>query len=197
MLPARVLTFALLLAGVSHEAPAQWVASADVTAARFWGGSVEVGGDRSFRPYRPTIVGLGLERQLFGLNLGVRGYYASASLALEGSNGFAAVKNALDLHGVALELSRGIATLGQAVNVVIYGGPLIEVWDLADQSSRTQAGFSASIGLGVALGGRFSGAIKAGAAVTASPFSTSDLEAGFEPRALWRREVSGRLRYGL
>jgi hypothetical protein len=197
MLPARVLTFALLLAGVSHEAPAQWVASADVTAARFWGGSGEVDGDRSFRPYRPTIVGLGLERQLFGISLGVRGYYASASLALEGNDGFAAVKNALDLHGVALELSRGIATLGQAVNVVIYGGPLIEAWDLADQSSRTQTGFSASIGLGVALGGRFSGAIKAGAAVTASPFSTSDLEAGFEPHTLWRREVSGRLRYGL
>ena len=166
----RALTLTLLLAAVSHEAAAQWAASADVTAARFWGGSRELEGDRSFRPYRPTIVGLGLERQVFGIYVGVRGYYASTSLALEGADAVAAVKGALDLHGIAVELSHGIATLGEAVRVVVYGGPVIEVWDLADQSSRTQAGFTGSIGLQVALGGRVSGVIRAGAAVTASPF---------------------------
>ena len=197
VLIVRALTLTLPLAAVSREAAAQWAASADVTAARFWGGSRELKGDRSFRPYRPTIVGIGLERQVLGVSVGVRGYYASASLALEGTDAVAAVKDALDLHGLAVELSHSIATLGEAARVVVYGGPVIDVWDLADQSSRTQAGFTGSIGLQVALGGRFSGVIKAGVAVTASPFSTSDLDAGFEPRALWRREVSGRLRYGL
>ena len=88
----RALTHALLLAVVSHEAAAQWTASVDVSAARFWGGSREVDGDRSFRPYRPTIVGLGLERPVRGVNIGVRGYYGSASLGLEGTEGVAAVK---------------------------------------------------------------------------------------------------------
>jgi len=193
----QALTLALLLAAVSHEAAAQWAASVDVSAARFWGGSREVDGDRSFRPYRPTIVGLGLERQGHGITVAVRGYYASASLGLEGTDGVAAVKNALDLHGVSMELSRAVTTLGESAPLVIYGGPVIEVWDLADQSSRTRVGLTGSIGLQVALGERFSGVIKAGAAVTASPFSANDLDQGFEPRALWRRELSGRLRYRL
>ena len=197
VLSARALWLTLLLAAVSHEAAAQWAANADLTAARFWGGSRELEGDRSFRPYRPTIIGLGLERQVLGISVGVRAYYSRASLALEGTDAVAAVKDALDLHGVALELSQGFATLGEAAHAVVYGGPVIEVWDLAGQSSRTQAGFTGSIGLRIALGKRLSGVIKAGAAVTPSPFSTSDLDPGFEPRALWRREVSGRLRYRL
>ena len=197
MFRPRALILALLVAGVSHKAPAQWAVSADVTAARFWGGSQEVEGDRAFRPYRPTIVGLGIERQMLGMSVGVRGYYASASLGLEGSEAVVAIHNVLDLHGLSLELSRGITALGEAVNLVIYAGPLIEVWDLADESSSTHAGLSASVGLQVALGGQFSGVLKAGAAVTASSFSTTELEVGFESRALWRREVSGRLRYEL
>lgn len=197
MFRPRALILALLVAGVSHEAPAQWVVSADVTAARFWGGSQEVQGDRAFRPYRPTIVGLGIERQVLGMNVGLRGYYASASLALEGSEAVAAVQNALDLRGLCMEVSGSVARLGEAVSVVIYAGPVIEVWDLADESSSTHAGLSSSVGLQVALGGRFSGVLKAGTAVTASPFSTTELEDGFERRALWRREVSGRLRYEL
>ncbi len=191
------LTLTMLLTAASHEAAAQWVLSADVTAARFWGGSHEVDGDRSFLPYRPTILGIGLERPLLGIQITVRGYYASASLVLEGREAFAGVKNALDLHGLAVELSHPIASLGESVRVMIYGGPVIEVWNLADQSSNTRAGAGGSIGLQVALTRRLSAAIKTGVAVTSSPFAMSDLAAGFEPRALWRREVSGRLRFGL
>jgi hypothetical protein len=156
-----------------------------------------VDGDRSFHPYRPTIIGIGLERRVLGFGVGVRGYYAGASLALEGGDAVAAVKGALDLHGIAVELSRRVGSLGKDVGILVYGGPIIEVWDLADQSSNTQAGFTGAIGLQVGLVGRFSGLIKAGAAVTPSPFSTDDLDVGFEPRALWRREVSGGLRFGL
>jgi hypothetical protein len=193
----RALALTLLLAAASQEAAAQWAVSADITAARFSGGSRELDGDRSFRPYRPTIVGVGLEREMLGGSVGIRGYYASASLALEGADGVAAVKDALDLHGLAVELSHRIATLGEGRRLVAYGGPIIEVWDLANQSSRTRAGFAGSIGLQIALGRRFSGVIQAGAAVTGSPFSTSDLDVGFEPSPLWRRAVIGRLRCGL
>ncbi len=187
----------LLLAAASPEAAAQWAVSADVTSARFWGGSVEADGNRAFRPYRPTILGLGLERAGKTMGGDLRGYHASASLALEGPDAVVAVNAALSLYGVAAELSARIASLGNGGRVIIYGGPLVEVWRLAGESSNTVAGFTASIAVQVPLGGRFSGLIKAGAAVTASPFSTSDLDAGFNPAALWRREVSGRLRYGL
>src|SRR5262249_45632339 len=155
--PALALT--LLLAAVSHEAAAQWAISTDVTAARFWGGSRELDGDRSFRPYRPTIIGLGLERRVLGVDVGVRGYYARVSLALEGDDGFAGVTDALDLHGVALEVSHGVLRLGEAAQAVVFGGPVIEVWDLADQSTSTHVGFSGSIGVQVALSGRLSGVV--------------------------------------
>jgi hypothetical protein len=80
---------------------------------------------------------------------------------------------------------------------VLSGGPVVEVWSLAGESSNTRAGFAGSVGIQIAMGGRFSGVIKAGAAVTASPFSTSSLDAGFRPSALWRRELGGSLRLRL
>lgn len=81
--------------------------------------------------------------------------------------------------------------------MIAYGGPVIEAWSLAGESSNVRTGFAASIGMQIALGGRWSGQIRAGAAVTASPFSKHDLDAGFSPVALWRREVGGGLRYRL
>jgi hypothetical protein len=196
-LALRAFILPLLVAAVPRGAAAQWGASVAIGAARFWGGSREVNGNRSFRPYRPTIFGIGLDRELLGFNLCVQAYYANASLALEGADGFAGITDGLDLHGVALEASRTIGRLGQAVTPMVSGGPVIELWDLADQSSSTHVGITGSLGLQIALGRRFTGVITAGVTVTGSPFSPSDLEAGFESRALWRRDVSGRLRYRL
>lgn len=195
------ITFALLIlslfAAASTEAAAQWALTADLTAARFWGGSVETGGARAFHPYRPTLFGVGLERAGATVGLGLRGYYAGASLALEGAEAVIAVKDALEIYGAVAEVSVGLTRLDPRVRLVAYSGPFVEVYCIDGESSRTRAGWNASIGLELAMGGGWSGVLRAGGAVSASPFTPDDLDPGFEPRALWRREVSGRIRFAL
>ncbi|MGH7499797.1 MAG: hypothetical protein ACREL3_13215 [Gemmatimonadales bacterium] len=196
------ITFALfaltLFAASSSEAAAQWAVTAEVAAPRFWGGSYESrGGNRSFHPYRPTLLGAGVERAGRVAGLGLRGYYARASLALEGSDAIIALKHALEVLGAVAEVSVGLKRLDQRVRLVAYSGPFIEVWSLGGQSSHTSAGWNASVGLELSIGGRWSGVFRAGGGVSASPFSLDDLEAGFEPGALWRRELSGRIRFAL
>lgn len=81
VLPA-ILTLTLL-AAASSQAAAQWALTADAGAARFWGGSRESAGNRSFRPYRPTFLGIGVERAANRVGIDLRAYHAHASLALE------------------------------------------------------------------------------------------------------------------
>lgn len=199
MAPPRLASclLALLLTAAPQRAAAQWALSADVTVPRFSGGSSEEPGGRSFRPYRPTIAGLGLERSGRSISVAMHGYYASASLALEGDDAVVAVKNALDLYGVAMEVSGRLATVGTDSHLLLYAGPLVEVWSLAEETSHVRGGFAAAIGLQVAIGRRWWAVIRAGAAVSGSPFAAEDLDTGFVPRTLWRRELSGGLRYRL
>jgi hypothetical protein len=197
--PSRIaLLLVMTLAGVSQEAPAQWVLAAEIGAARFWGASAEIGGGgRSFRPYRPTIVGLGVERQdrLFGWGLRVR--YAEASLALEGADAVSAVKGALDFYEVAPEISVHLKQISSGVRFRLYAGPLVDVWELGTETSHIRAGAQAGIGLHLPLSSRVFAGLRANCAVTPSPFDDSDLLAGYEPRALWRRAVSASLQYRL
>jgi hypothetical protein len=192
------LLLAVSLAGASREAPAQWVLAAEIGAARFWGASAETGGSgRSFRPYRPTIVGLGLEREARQLGWGVRLKYAGASLALEGNDAVSAVKGALNLYEVAPELSVRLKRLSSGLQFRLCAGPLVDIWELGSETSHVRVGAQAGIRLHVPLGGRVSAGVGANLGVTPSPFNDGDLVAGYEPRILWRRGVTGSLRYRL
>ena len=195
----RIALFLVVsLAGASRQAPAQWVLTAEIGAARFWGASAETGGSgRSFRPYRPTLVGLGLERQGRRLGWGVRLLYAGASLALEGEDAVSAVKGALNLYEVAPEVSIGLKQLSSGPQFRLCAGPLVEIWELGTETSHVRVGAHAGIGLQLPLSGRVSAGVGANLAVTPSPFNDGDLVAGYEPRTLWRRGVTASLRYRL
>lgn len=194
---AKPLVALVLLTAAPPGAAAQWVVGADITTAKFWGGSAEVAGDRSFRPYRPTFVGVGVERRGGRIGIGVRGYFASSSLALEGDEAIVVGKSAFDVYGVVAEASVALGRLGESAVVVARAGPVLESWKPDGQPSVFRAGFGGSVGLQVALGERWSGVVGAGAAVTGSPFTREDLDPAFHPRALWRREVRGTLQYRL
>jgi hypothetical protein len=51
--------------------------------------------------------------------------------------------------------------------------------------------------LRVPLGARLAGSLTAGTALIPSPFTTDQLDPGFERRALWRRRLAGGLEYRL
>ncbi len=177
---------------------AQWTVGAEVGSDRFWGGSMETAPERrSFRPYRPTTFGIGLERRDGRLGAGLRLRYASAGLALEGADAVSAVKGVFSVYSVSPELLYRIATLGSENQLMLHGGPLVEVWSVADEDSQTRVGVQGAVSLNVPLGGRIAGSVMAGAAVTPSPFGQNQLDPTFERRALWWRRFAVGLEYRL
>ena len=177
---------------------AQWTLGAEVGSDRFWGGSVENTAEhRSFRPYRPTTFGVGLERRAGRLGAGLRLRYASAGLALEGADGVVAAKGVFILYSAAPEVVYRVISLGSVNHLMLHGGPLFEVWSVADEDSQTRVGIQGAVSLYLPLGGRFAGSVTAGAAVIPSPFGEAQLDPSFERRALWRRRLAVGLDYRL
>jgi hypothetical protein len=188
------ITLALAVAAASPHsaAAAQWALGLEVTAARYWGGAHETSGDRSLRPYRPTLFGVVLTRSLGTTSVAARGYYGSASLALEGGDAVVAVKDALTLYGMALEASHRLATMGHDSSLLAGLAPTIERWDLSGGGAHLRAAVIASLALHVTLGEHWEGVMRGEAGVGWSPFTAADLDPGFAPRALWRRQISAR-----
>lgn len=201
MTPSRargVWLLALLAVAPGFEANAQWSVSAGVRSPRFSGAAADPASDRSLRPYRPTMLEIGVEARGRRFGGSVHLNYASSSLALEGNDAVAAIKDAISVYGLAPEVSLRLSRLGSGAQVRLFAGPLVEVWKLPDVGSHWRVGVAGSVGLEVPLGDRWSGSARAGGAVTpASPFRRQDLQEPLEPRALWRREVAAALQYRL
>ena len=176
---------------------AQWSLSAGIDAPRFSGAAVEPATGRSLRPYRPTVWQLGVRRVNGRVGVGLRVHYASSSLALEGSEAVAAVKDALELYGIAPELSVRVARVGPDAALRVAAGPLLEAWKLADVDTHWRLGMAAGVELRFSLGGRWTATARAGGAVCPSPFASEDLDEALERRALWRREAGVSLEYRL
>jgi hypothetical protein len=188
----------MVCAALARPAFGQWSVGAGLRAPRFSGAAVEQATGRSLRPYRPTVWEVGAERELRRVGIGLRVHYASSSLALEGRDALAAAKHALRVYGASPELALRLTHLGSDGVVRVFAGPLLEVWKVSELGSRVRLGLGASCGLEVPFGGRWSGSARVGAALTpASPFRQEELEEGLRPKVMWRREVSGALRYRL
>jgi hypothetical protein len=195
---ARAALISLMLSLAASDLSAQWGVATGIRAPRFSGGAVEPATGRSLRPYRPTMWEVGVDRMGRRVGVGLRLNYASSSLALEGHDALAAVKNALEVYGIDPEMSIRLAPVGPQGLVRLYAGPLFEVWKLPDVGSHLRVGLGASVGLEMPFGGRWVGSARVGGAVTpSSPFTEGDLDPSLEPRALWRREASAALHYRL
>lgn len=166
-----------------------------VGAARFSGGAREPATGRSLLPYRPTTFQAVLSRSQGRFGVGLRLHYASSSLALEGDDALAAVKDVMNVYGIAPELSVRITGLGPEAVLRAYAGPVFEIWKLDENTSHSRLGAALALGLDVPFGGRWSGTARVGGAVMRSPFNVDDLVVGMEPRTLWRRELSAGLNY--
>ena len=200
---SRLSIAVAILSMFASPLPGQWRLGVELGAARFWGGSRDTGGENtSFVPYRPTIIGVGLERQLGKYGLGLQLRYTEASLALVGPEVAVATEGAFTTFSVAPEAIVRIATLGAGNEFRVHAGPLFEIWDLIDMDSRTRMGAQGSLSLDIPLGERFRGAVLAGGAVVSSPYNEGDLDLGpdaptYQRRALWRRNFAVGLSYKL
>ncbi len=193
--PAWLLRSVVLLALVASPLHAQWSIGMSVGAARFSGGAEEPATGRSLLPYRPTTFEAGISRVRGRFGLGLRIHYASSSLAFEGKEAVAALKDIMEVYGLAPELSVRLSGLGPQAVLRAYAGPVFEIWKLDENTSHSRLGAAAALGLEVPFGGRWTGAARVGGAVMRSPFDAEDLIVGLEPRTLWRRELSAGLNY--
>lgn len=182
----------------SSQLAGQWLIGVEVGADRFWGGSVEKAeAKRSFRPYRPTTFGVGLERRAGTLGVGLRLHYTGAGMALEGSDALVAFKGVFDVFGFNPEIIYRIGSVGGENSLLLRAGPLIEVWKIIDEPTRTRVGAQTALSMTVPLGSGFAASVLAGVALTSSPFTNSQIGPDFEPRALWRRGFAARMEYQL
>jgi hypothetical protein len=182
----------------SSQLAGQWLIGVEVGADRFWGGSVEKAeAKRSFRPYRPTTFGVGLERRTSAMGVGLRLHYTGAGMALEGSDALVAFKGVFDVFGFNPEIIYRIGSVGGGNSLLLRGGPLVEVWKIIDEPTKTRMGAQTAVSMTVPLGSGFAASVLAGVAVTSSPFTSSQIGPNFEPRALWRRGFVARMEYQL
>ena len=197
-LTAASIALALALIMTASPALGQWTAGVEVGANRYWGGSIELGGGgRSFHPYRPTTLGINLERRGKSLGLGLQVHYSEAGLGLEGEGGAAIVEGIFQVLSVSPELVRRLTTIGPLTELRVHAGPLFEVWDIIDEETKLHVGVETAVSLDIPLGGRFAGSLRAGVAVTPSPFTAGQLGSAFERRALWSRRFALGLHYRL
>lgn len=181
-----------------EPAHAQWMVGLEIGSERYWGGTIETTPDeRSFRPYRPTVLVAVLERRSGSLGATLRLKYADASLALEGSDAVVAVKDVFTVVSASPEITYRLITLGLENELRLHAGPLFEYWSVDEEDSRTRVGVQGAVSLTLPVGGGFALSLAAYGAVIASPFEESELLETYERRALWRRGVSGGLRYRL
>ncbi|MFL5403124.1 MAG: hypothetical protein ACJ8BF_09950 [Gemmatimonadales bacterium] len=198
LLPRRVIGALVAFSAAASQAAGQWTAGIDVGADRYWGGSVETGGDhRSFRPYRPTVFGIGIERKGNLVAWGLRVRYTEAALGLEGRGAVAAVEGVFTVVSLSPEVVCRLATLGPGSELRLHAGPLFEIWGIIDEDTKARVGAQSAVSLNIPLGGRFAGSVLVGLAVTPSPFEANQLGEAFERRVLWRRGFAAGLQYRL
>lgn len=176
----------------------QWTVGLEVGADRYWGGSVETGGEnRSFRPYRPTTFGIGLERKGRPLGWGVQARYAKAGLGLEGPSATAVVEGVFTVLSLLPEVAYRLTALGPLTELRLHAGPLVEAWGIVDEDTKVRVGVQSALSLDVPLGQRLAGSVLVSLGLTPSPFEAGQLGSTFEPRALWRRRFAVGLQYRL
>lgn len=203
LLGNALIMVAIASSGWCSSLHGQWRVGVEVGAARFWGASRENSPDHpSFRPYRPTTFGVGLERQRGRYAVGLQVHYGEASLALEGPEVVVSAEGVFTLVSISPELAVRVATLGSGNQLRVHAGPLIDVWSIVDEDTRTRVGAQGSVTLDVPLGGSFEGMVLAGIAVTPSLYKDGELDLGggaptYELRTLWRRSFAIGLRYQL
>jgi hypothetical protein len=123
--------------------------------------------------------------------------YAGASLALEGEDAAVLAKGVFKHYQASPELVYRLANLGSTNQLRLHAGPVFELWSIEGEESQLRAGVQGAMSLRIPVGGRLAASLTAGAAVTPSPFSDTQLIDGYERRALWRRSVVAGLEYRL
>jgi hypothetical protein len=193
-------TLIRLLAVVALAVPAgvcaaQWGLSAEVGVARF-GGTARDSSGASLGPYRPTTLGVRVDRARGAVRVGVGLMYARTGLAGEQNQTAVVFYDRASLVEAAPEISLEIARFGAGVVTRVEAGPTLSVWDV-DGVSRTRVGARGAVAFEWPLTGRCTGSVRATGVLSGSVMNRDETPAGVERRVTRRGGVSIGLRYRL
>lgn len=186
-----ILLSAVLAASQPLAGQSTWHVGLSLAEARFGGTSVDTsaGGNGSFRPFRPTVLGLSVERGSDGLRWGVGLRYASAAAALDAAQATVVARTEpLTLIELRPSVSVPIARAGSA-RVRADAGPVVDHWRWSAGEPRTRVGAELGASLETPLGPRVRAVFRAGLTLTSSVFQEADLPQEFARRASTRRSA--------
>jgi hypothetical protein len=185
-----------------HPGGGAWRVALTVGTSTFNGaaaGANESGDGQVFRPYRPTMVGVGLSYGRDRGRLALVAKYGQPGLGFRGvaNQGTEEATGLLIVAENAFHLATVTASAGTRV-VKLRGGPMVrssigvtlERWSAPGTPTRTLVGPEAGLGLEFALSGSLLATMEGELGFTAgSPFQAGDLPEGFRLRSTWRRTL--------
>ena len=165
----------------------------------FSGSSTGTGSTASaegFKLFGNGVVGLTTHYGNGKLRVGMSFWYATPGVGLENTDFMIVGKDVLEVVSLAPSVTARLARLRGEATLHLTGSVLLERWKPAGTPGRNRVGGLAGLQLEVPLTGRLVAAISGLFGVTpASPFTTDELPAGYQPRALWRRMLLTGLSY--
>lgn len=194
--------FAVLGFVLSTPAPpaaAQWGIAVDVHRTGFGGTSYDTsagGTQASFRPGNTPAVTLRVDRRLgrAGVALGVR--YSRSAIVLDAADFFAGFHDEAAAIEAAPEVRIRLVRTHPGATIHVFAGPVIGVWMLRDQGTRSVVGALAGLMGEFPVLDRLVLEARVGGGLTGSLFRAGELPPVFERRPTTRFEIGLGLRYG-
>ena len=160
-------------------------------------GSDQSGASLVFRPYRPTMIGLGLTYGRERVQVGLSAKYGQPGLGFRGVSDDGGAAGLLIVAENAFHLASFTATAGTRI-ARLRGGPALrpslgvtlERWSAPNTPTRTVVGPQAALALEFAVTGSLLASIEGEIGYSpGSPFQVEDLPEGFRVRSTWRRTL--------
>jgi hypothetical protein len=196
----RVAALAVWLFGAAPLA-AQWSAGVEVGMLRFWGTSIDTvtpGDPTRARPSPSTSFSVKVQRDFGWVGVGIGVLYSKGGAGVENATVAVEEKNLIKVYEVAPEVSFRITMPGAGGALRLRVGPLFDRWSFTGgDGTRRRVGARAAVSLDWPLGGRWTGSLQGGAAVSTSVFNVEDLPPEFGRQVTWRRAVSAGLQVRL
>ena len=180
----------LLLARPMAAQVHRWGVTVEAGEMRFGGTSADTSSDGigSFRPFRPAMIGLRLERGE-RIRMGIGLVYGRGPAALIGPDvAVAGRDNPLTLLELAPTVAWRISQVGGGA-LYLAGGPVVDRWSWSVAPTRWRLGGEVAARLDAPLGASTGLLIRVAVGRSASVLEDADLPATFERRASWRRSI--------
>ena len=187
----RALMLLVVLAAPA-DAQSGWGINLEVGIQRLWGASGPLPGSEelAFRPYRPTYVGVRVDRNVGGLRFGFGARYAQCAAGGEYPGGATLFTEGFTLLELAPEAGMRVVRLGYGAAVRGFGGPVISIWGPPDDASRARLGARVGVEVEAPVGSRVGLVTRVHGGVGGSALDEDDVPAGYEVRSMPSAGVS-------